>query len=189
MSERRLLSQEEVAERDTLLAQRKAELAPLLARLADLGTSVYEQLRPRAQHVSTVERDFPLRHQQVYGLGVGGPEGVVADYLMIAFGGNHDLTVYRDYDRDRSPLRLDRAFVPDQSSLTQERTVVKEVPRRYYSIEGTHSIEVSRYTHKERIGLNPLHDEFLCIWPEYQNAETYIEAFQHDLTRTLEEHS
>lgn len=161
--------------------KRKADLMPLLASFAMQAQDTYETLRPLAEHVGSVPREHPLRHQQVHG-GLGG--SVVADYLMISFGNHHDITLYKDSTRDfqTAPWRFirSRIFTPD--SMETEEIEIKQTPSTFSHITGGYELEVSAYIHAERVGFNPIHKYFLCSWfDEYANAEDYIQEFEEDL--------
>lgn len=174
------LTFEERQERTKL---RRKELEPALSRLAVAAKSAYATLRPLAEHVGSVDREHPLRHQQIQVMGVGGPGGVVADYLMVAFGNHHDLTLYRNYENGRRFVwRFERSALVD--SLVSEQTTVEEFPRsRQLSAgDGVMEIEVATYTYPEQVGINGMYTDSLCdYFTEYAGADNYIRAFEADL--------
>lgn len=187
MSEATPRSQLTFEERQERTLARRKELEPALAQLAVAAKSAYAALRPLAEHVGTVDREHPLRHQQIRGLGVGGPGGVVADYLMVAFGSHHDLTLYRNYGNSRPfAWQFERSFLVD--TLVSERTKVEEFPqpRRLSAGGGLMEIEVSTYTYPEQVGDNGMYTDRLCDYlTDYAGAEDYIRAFETDVEEAV----
>lgn len=191
MSEIPRLDTETYEEWQKRINVRRAKLEPALAQLAIKAKAIYSTLRPLARHVGDVERDYPLRHQQVRGMGAKGPAGVVADYLMIAFGGNHDLTLYRHYAQDRGFLwQFERSLLLEE--LLSEQTKVTElaVPRRQNYGGGVMDIEVAIYRYPEKVGFNPMIVDGVCEENNnLKDAEEFIDRFATDVDEAVEKFS
>ncbi len=190
MSELREQREKELDARDERARVRKIELAPVFAHVALLGERVYETLRPIAVHVASAERDNPLRHQQVHGLVGGGVGDVVSDYLMIGFGDNHSLLLYNDFDTRRGKWKFNRTTRVEDEALKTEDMKLSEIPKAYQNTQGVYDFEVSRYKYAEKIGWNPMHDDFVCSYFDaYEDAESYLGLMEADLNRAITDFS
>lgn len=187
MSETTPRSQLAFVERQARTAARRVELEPALAQLAVAGKEAYASLRPLAKHVGDVDRDYPLRHQRIRGLGVGGPAGIIADYLMVAFGNHHDLTLYHNFGDGRQfAWQYQRSLLI--GDLESEQTKVEEnrQPRRTAYGGGVMEIVVATYVYPQQVGIDGMYTEMLCDgFNDYAGAEQYISAFETDLEEAV----
>lgn len=187
MSEAKTGNELSFEERQERTKARRVELEPVLAGLAIKAKATYDLLRPKAQHVSTVERDHPLRHQQVHGISAGSIGGVVADYLMVAFGNHHDLTLYSNYTDGRDfRWQFERSLLLDD--LLSERTKVEELaqPRSSVFGGGAMDIEVATYRYREKVGMNGQYVDGVCnYFNDFAEAEKYVESFEADLDEAV----
>jgi len=160
---------------------RYEKLQPALARLALQAKDTYSALRPLAKPSSKVERNYPLRYQQVHGMSSGGEyRAEVADYLMIAFGNHHDLVLYRNYpDQWSYEWQFNRSLLV--SDLTSQKTKIEEWPAPY-GIE----IEAATFLYPKEIGHNAQSNYNLCDYSnDYADAEIYISEMEDDLNQAL----
>lgn len=166
---------------------RRRELEPLLAQLATKARATYDLLRPRAKHVGDVERDYPLRHQQVHGMDAIGLGGVAADYLMIAFGNHHDLTLYHNFTEGRS-FRWQFKRSLSVGNLQSECTKVEQLAQARSNAHGggLMEIKVSTYRYPEVVGMGGQYVDSSCSYfNDFAEAERYVQAFEADLEEAV----
>lgn len=163
-----------------VLERRRRELQPFLAKLSEQALEAFDLLRPLAQHVSEVELDAPLRHQQV--LAEGG--GQIADYLMVGFGGDHSMRLYHNFVR-RTGWNYDWEFsrsIPVAAKKTEETKVTALFEPDLYNLE------VVSYTYPQEIGRDGGIDDYLCSqFDNFHSAETYLREFETDIERAVRE--
>lgn len=164
------------------LERRLGELQEPLRAVAGQAVGVYEALRPKAIHIGGSPRNARLLHQQVHGwsMATQAPGGIVADYLMIHIGEDHDLVLYQDFTGGSGRDWRFTCTSPLEYWHYQETKITVGDTIRF---SHDHNISVAKMKHGAEKGMNTGYIENLS--PDYEEAERYIAEFAADLDLAL----
>lgn len=173
----------ESEKRQELEIARRQELEPILAVVAIQAIHTFDLIRPLARPAGTVPNNYPLRSKTTESR----DGDKVADYLMLAFGQDHDLVIYRNFTSHNNKLEITRTTLLGTMANRQTKIVQLREPRELDG--GVMDIEVANYCSSQQYDRNGLREGYLCS-PEniFSGATRYIKEVEDDLTKATKQY-